>query len=117
MNNTEISHRINILVEKLNNKLVDYYKTHFKILEPKKILREDGKKYSKLIERSEAGAGTYSHSVYGFIDLNTGDILKAASWKAPAKGKRASINDDDYGMMACGPYGIHYIKGPNYSWD
>lgn len=33
-------------------------------------------------------------SVHCFIDIATGDVLKAASWKAPAKGARGSIYDE-----------------------
>lgn len=36
------------------------------------------------------------HSAYCFIDLSNGDILKAASYKAPAKGKRGSIWNDGF---------------------
>lgn len=48
------------------------------------------------------------HSVYCFIDLSNGDIYKAAGWKAPAKGKRGSIwNDEcDVGIdKPCNLYG------------
>lgn len=38
-----------------------------------------------------------STSIYCFVDIETGDILKAASYKAPAKGARGNIyNPDSY---------------------
>ena len=47
---------------------------------------EAGSKYLKLVKRSGQ-----SHSVYCFVEKATGNILKAASWKSPAKGIRSSI--------------------------
>ena len=34
-------------------------------------------------------------SVYCFIDRSNGDLLKAAGWKTPAKGKRGSIFNEN----------------------
>ena len=51
-----------------------------------------------------------SRSVHCFIDRQTGDILKAASWKAPApRGKRGSIFTPDNGLSCvnfCGTWGL-----------
>lgn len=46
--------------------------------------------------------GRVSKSVYCFIDLSNGDLLKAEGWKKPAKGKRGSILNDnsDVGTVA-----------------
>jgi hypothetical protein len=33
-------------------------------------------------------------SVHSFVDLNTGDLLKAAGWKAAAKGVRYNLLDE-----------------------
>ena len=46
-----------------------------------------GRKYHKLI--METGGG--SRSVHAFIDQKTGDVFKAASFKAPAKGVRYNV--------------------------
>lgn len=42
---------------------------------------EEGSKYVKIIKISAGG----SRSVHSFVEKSTGDILKAASWKAPAR--------------------------------
>jgi len=55
--------------------------------EPYKFYIESGRKYHKLI--METGAG--SRSVHAFIDQKTGDVYKAASFKAPAKGVRYNL--------------------------
>ncbi len=49
---------------------------------------ELGKRYARVIVSTE---GTDSRSVHSFVDMGTGAILKAASWKAPAKGIRGSV--------------------------
>jgi hypothetical protein len=46
-----------------------------------------GKKYARVICGSKPGMG----SAYAFVDAD-GYIYKAASWKAPAKGIRATVN-------------------------
>lgn len=46
-------------------------------------------------EVSTYGGRPTSRSVYCFIDLSNGDILKAAGWKAPAKGARGNIFNDN----------------------
>jgi len=52
-----------------------------------KFYIESGRKYHKLI--METGGG--SRSVHAFIDKKTGDVYKAASFKAPAKGVRFNL--------------------------
>lgn len=49
---------------------------------------EIGRKFIRIVNVSGNGGG---RSVYCFIERNTGDILKSAGWKAPAKGARGSI--------------------------
>jgi hypothetical protein len=47
---------------------------------------EQGKRWVKVIR-----TGPGEHSVFCFIDPVNGDILKAAGWNAPAKGKRSNV--------------------------
>lgn len=53
---------------------------------------ETGRKYIKIIHRMR---GNGSQSVHAFIDKNTGDVYKPASWKAPAKIIRYNLVDDN----------------------
>ena len=48
---------------------------------------ETGKKYHKVIFIDGGG----SRSVHAFIDKNTGELYKSASWKSPAKGVRYDL--------------------------
>ncbi len=49
---------------------------------------EEGKKYYKVIMIANG-----SRSVHCFVDKQTGDVYKSASWKSPAKGIRYNLLD------------------------
>jgi hypothetical protein len=48
---------------------------------------ETGKKYHKVIFVDGGG----SRSVHAFVDKNTGEVYKSATWKSPAKGVRYDL--------------------------
>ena len=53
---------------------------------------ETGRKYHKIIMVIDNGPGrNVSRSVHCFVDKNTGEMYKSASWKAPAKGQRCNL--------------------------
>ena len=70
--------QIQTFVEKLNAKFEDY---EFDV--------EFGRKNARIIQSPHPG----QRSCYCFVRMDDGAILKSASWKAPAKGVRAWIND------------------------
>lgn len=77
----------------IQNVIDTYMAAHFPTLPRKVITVNKGKKYAKLVATD---TGRY---VYGFIDLTNGDLLKAASWKAPALNfPRGNIHAND---LAC----------------
>lgn len=59
-----------------------------------------GKKYVRVC---------YNGSAYCFIEKATGDILKPASFKAPAKHARGNIYGENP-IAGCGPYGVAYLR-------
>jgi len=63
--------------KRANNRRSDDYKFYI----------ESGRKYHKLI--METGSG--SRSVHAFVDKKSGDVYKAASFKAPAKHVRFNL--------------------------
>lgn len=74
-----------------------------------------GGRYIKLavFEQEPHLTGPYkAKSVYCFVDLTNGDLLKG-SWKAPvANGVRGNLNDAN--VLSCaGVYGLQYLVGPN----
>ncbi len=63
---------------------------------------ERGKKFARIVR-----VDVSSRSAFCFVDLTTGDILKTAGWKAPAKGVRGHIRN---GSADLTPYGAHYFR-------
>jgi hypothetical protein len=51
------------------------------------------------------------NSAYAFIEIATGNILKPASWKSPAKHARGNIFADDHGLSCCGRFSVAYLSG------
>jgi hypothetical protein len=60
-----------------------------------------GKRYAKVIRET---------SVHCFVDLTNGDVLKAASWKAPAKHARGNIFAADGGASGVSAWGGTYLR-------
>jgi len=61
-----------------------------------------GRRYIKVIRGG---------SVHCFVDRTNGDVLKAASWKAPAKHARGNLFDKDNGLGSMGEFGPAYLRG------
>lgn len=60
-----------------------------------------GRRYMKVIRDG---------SVHCFVDTKNGDVLKAASWSAPAKHARGNIFDTKNGLSWMGEYGPAYLR-------
>lgn len=74
------------------------------------IEHNGGTKFAKI---QAVSPGRSSISAYCFIDLTNGNILKAAGWKAPAKGARGNIRVGDASNWwngALGKYGAAYLR-------
>ena len=56
-----------------------------------KFVIESGRKYHKIIMEVPNNNRPPSRSVHAFVDKKTGDLYKAASFKAPAKGVRFNL--------------------------
>ena len=99
------------LVEQINNKekvnAIESGRTTYNQFE-----YEVGRKYIKvwsyLVSQGERLCG---RSCYMFVDKNTGDVYKPASYKAPAKGIRFQIEQLADNPEICDPYGSFlYIR-------
>ena len=67
---------------------------------------ETGRKYFKLVAVHPG-----QRSVHSFVDRVTGDVLKAASWRGPAKGARYNLVTGLDGLLASiDPYGGYLYK-------
>jgi hypothetical protein len=67
---------------------------------------EVGRKYIKVWSYlSNSGERLYGRSCFMFVDKNTGECYKPASYKAPAKGVRYLITQLADNPHICDPYG------------
>lgn len=83
----------------VNDIRAKHYAKHFPNIECKIITARKGKRYVKLIDGSR---------VFCFVDMTNGDVLKAATWSAPAKGARGNIFDENNGLARITAYGTEY---------
>ena len=91
---------IQAFAERCREMISRYYAEHYPNNPREELTVSMGKKYAKLIH---SGA-------FAFVDLTTGDILKPATWSAPAKHARGNIRDEWEGMKFMGPYGPAYLR-------
>lgn len=75
-----------------------------------KFIISRGNKYLKIISVKYGN----QQSAHAFVDMNTGEMYKSASWKSPAKGVRFNLMDDDSRKLCydrCDVYGSYlYIR-------
>ena len=65
-----------------------------------------GRKYTKIIMNTGN-----QQMVWAFIDRTNGDVLKAATWRAPAKHARGNLYDPYGGMLNINWTGPAYMSG------
>ena len=97
----------------------------YKFAPAPEVTAEFGRRYAKIIKtdrewKEEAvfdklrGINRFlQKTVHSFVDMRNGDILKSASWKAPApNGVRGNIFEHDIGADVVNEHGCNYLKGP-----
>lgn len=94
-------------IDEFLDRLHDMYSAHYKTMgythsPPPSFSLDYGNKYIRVVTNDGS-----QRSVYCFIDAKSGDILKAAGWKAPAKGARGSIWNDDCDVGDDKPCNVH----------
>jgi hypothetical protein len=108
--NNNLAEFLRRLADRLNEyraKMNLTYFSHFR------VTTTGGSKYIKVFRQEMKGDEPYSkyESIVAFVDSTTGDILKPASWKAPAKIARGNINSPQFGMEAIDGSGfVKYLK-------
>ena len=89
-----------------------HFAEHYKNLDPPELtIVLTGTRYIKIFktEASDKERGR-NGCIFAFIDRTNGDILKPASYKAPAKHARGNVFDADYGISRTNSYGPGYLK-------
>ena len=78
----------------------------------------EGKKYYKIVQvefDTFQGRNEYrDSSVHSFVDKNTGDVYKPASWKAPAKHVRYSFQSPEDIRFLLNPINVGWAGGYLY---
>ena len=106
--NNDIQAALTKFVDSVQVMKDEYMGKNFPSLGRVLITVERGKRYAKLV-LADASAPIISRYVYCFVDLTNGDILKAASWKAPAKRARGNILAADP-ISAVNTHGANYLR-------
>ena len=65
-----------------------------------------GRRYARIV-RVQYGD---QRSVFGFVDRDTGALLKAESWKRPARHSRGNVLDKSTWAWSHGPHGMAYLR-------
>ena len=69
-----------------------------------------GKRYIRVIDVTNSDS-IKRESVFCFVDVTNGNVLKANSWKAPeTKNPRSNINNEDFGESGISDYGAVYLR-------
>jgi hypothetical protein len=115
----EILAQIAKFCETLERFTKEHFEKHFPNLTPPVYYPEIGNKYTRIVKedrrdqhRGDEASDKYrSRSVMCFVRNSDGVILKAASWKAPAKHDRGSIfaENCDVGVNV-DTYGARYLR-------
>jgi hypothetical protein len=98
--------KLTIFLEGIQVKINKHFE-QFTNLSPNVISVTEGQRYLRIVSTDSHGT---ARSCWGFIDKNNGDVLKAASWKAPAKHSRGNIFTPEFAIANCGPNGPNYLR-------
>ena len=77
----------------------------------------EGKKYYKIVQvefASHDGNGYRDTSVHSFVDKNTGDVYKPASWRSPAKHVRFTFQKPEDIRFLLNPINVDWAGGYLY---
>lgn len=104
MTTIDYNQRLVIFLEALQEKLTKIYNLKDMPHLAPILSVNSGKKYDKIVSQQNG-----NKSVYCFIEKSNGDILKAATWNAPAKTPRGNIWNANM-LDGCTQYGAEYLR-------
>jgi hypothetical protein len=97
---------LDAFVKATQQALIDHYERNYTRVWAPRLTVERGLKNVRIVANDNSGS---SRSVFCFVRIADGAILKAAGWKAPAKHARGSIYVNA-GQDAVGIYGANYLR-------
>ena len=112
--------RVELLIDLINKAMLKHYQANFTHLEAPSVgVDGNGKKYLRVSNfKFVADRGKwYPESVFFFVDLTNGNLLRPATYKAPElKNPRGNVFDKDI-LTKLTPYGVVYVRGPKVGSD
>ncbi len=112
MTKTELSPEVAVALDKFIEVVQadqqKYYQTRFPSLNVPAISLEFGSKFIRVV-LTDIGSN-HSSRVFCFIEKATGNVLKSATYKAPAKGVRGNILAHDPSKYGVNTYGANYFQ-------
>ena len=107
-NNTNLYKFIELLTARLNEYKADNGFTYF---DNYNVHAKAGSKYIKILKSEMKDNRPTNSGIVAFVDKNTGDIFKPATYQAPAAHSRGNINSDQNGMEAIDENGfVKYLR-------
>ena len=110
-----IRSRLSDLLVLINKAMEIHYQATFARLKAPTVgIDGNGKKYIRVstFQFFPERGKSYPESVYFFVDLTNGNLLKPATYKAPElKNPRGNVFDKDI-LTKLTPYGVVYVRGP-----
>ena len=100
--------RLNTWLQGAQDIINNDYARNFPTLNAPFLEMSDGRRYIRVDRIDNRSNG--QRSIHVFIDKKTGDILKAATYKAPAKHARGNIFDSSWGLQEMNTYGANYLR-------
>lgn len=91
-------------VAKVHEMRETHREAHFANLDPVPLEIMKGRKYARIV-----AVHSNQRMCFCFVQLDTGDILKTATWKAPAKHARGNIFAADP-LAGVTQYGAAYLR-------
>lgn len=75
------------------------------------VIFNEGNRYFKILYRTQwaSGDAEIQEHIHCFVDKDNGDILKAATWRAPAKHARGNIFNENC-LKNISSYGAPYLR-------
>lgn len=74
-------------------------------------ITSNGRRFAKLISFETRNGESMEKGVHSFVEIETGDIFKPKTYKAPAKHSRGNIFTDDHGLSSLTDTGsVKYLR-------
>ena len=114
---TDFTTALSTFLARWQERMNEHYRLNLPNLTAPKMEVMKGRKFARIIASENGGQSRRSMGFVALVEgylqgvpVRKGDILKSATWNAPAKHTRGTIFASDNGMSAVSVYGVNYLK-------